>query len=510
MEQILQILAGVVDVFQPMALLYLFIGMFIGIIFGALPGLTSMLAIVLLLPMTYTMPITYALIMCMGVYMAGIYSGSITAITINIPGAPSAIMTAREGYPLMKRGLGAKAIGHATIGSAIGGSIGALLLIFVSPLAVSLALKIRTPGKFSLILFALVVINIVETNRKKAIISTVFGMMLATIGMDSLKPVSRFTFGNANLIEGIDLTTLIIGAFALSELLAQAVVSNAEYKAILSEASKAKFKRREFFPTFKEMKEIGIKTYLKSALMGYLIGILPGAGASMAGFVSYAEQKRCSKHPEKFGDGAVDGLVATETANNAMCGGALVPMLSLGIPGDGTTAIILGVLMVYGIVPGPNLLNTQMDVMAPMYMALLISAAVLLPLSLFLLGPYYLKIVRINRLVLYSAIALIAILGTYAATYSIFQMTISVLIGIVMYFLKKQKYPNVPFILAVILGPLFEQYLRTTLTISEGNPLVFITNLDSLFFLLLTVVFVIFLPKANQKADILDSKEDKK
>ncbi len=500
MDQILQILAGVTDVFQPLALLYLFIGMFIGIIFGALPGLTSMLAIVLLLPMTYTMPITYALIMCMGVYMAGIYSGSITAITINIPGAPSAIMTAREGHPLMQKGMGAKAIGHATLGSAIGGSIGALLLIFVSPLAVSLALKVRTPGKFSLILFALVVINIVETNKKKAIISTVFGMMLATIGMDSLKPVSRFTFGNANLIEGIDLTSLIIGAFALSELLAQSLVSNEEYNRILSQAAGTKFRRKDFFPIH-EMREVGIVTYLKSSFMGYLIGILPGAGASMAGFVSYAEQKRCSKHPELFGEGAIDGIVATETANNAMCGGALVPMLSLGIPGDGTTAIILGVLMVYGIVPGPNLLNTQMDVMAPMYMALLISAAVLLPLSLLLLGPYYIKIVRINRLVLYSSIALIAILGTYAATYSIFQMFISLIIGVVMYFLKKQKYPNVPFILAVILGPLFEQYLRTTLTISEGNPLVFITNMDSLFFLVLTVIFMIFLPRANRRAE---------
>ena len=507
MSQILEILGGVSQVFQPIALLYLFIGLFIGIIFGALPGLTSMLAIVLLLPMTYTMPITYALIMCMGVYMAGIYSGSITAITINIPGAPSAIMTAHEGNPMMKKGLGAKAIGHATIGSAIGGSIGALLLIFISPLAVSLALKIRTPGKFSLILFALIVITIVESNRKKAVIAMVFGMMLSTIGMDSLKPVSRFTFGSANLIEGIDLTTLIIGAFAISELLAQSLVSNEEYDAVVSVASKVKFKRREFFPSLKEMKEIGVITYLKSSVMGYAIGILPGAGASMAGFVSYAEAKRCSKHPEKFGHGAMDGLVATETANNAMCGGALVPMLSLGIPGDGTTAIILGVLMVYGIVPGPDLLNSQMHVMAPMYMALLICAGVLLPLSLFILGPYYMKIVRLNRLVLYSSIALIAILGTYAATYSIFQMCISVLIGIVMYFLKKEKYPNVPFILAVILGPLFEQYLRTTLTISEGNPLVFITNLDSLFFLLLTVAFVIFLPKANKRAEVLSEEE---
>ena len=503
MDQILQILSGTAVVFQPLSLLYLSIGFFIGIIFGALPGLTSMLAIVLLLPMTYTMPMTYALIMCMGVYMSGIYSGSITAITINIPGAPSALMTCMEGHPMMKKGLGAKAIGHATIGSAIGGTIGALLLIFISPLAVSLALKIRTPGKFSLILFALIVIVIVEKNRTKAVISMAFGIMLSTIGMDPLKSVSRFTFGNPNLIEGIDLTTLIIGAFAISELFDQSTVNNAEYQKITSAANSMKFKRSDFFPSFKEMREVGWMTYIKSSFIGYIIGVLPGAGASMAAFVSYVEAKRTSKHPEMFGNGAVDGLVAAETANNAMCGGALVPMLSLGIPGDGTTAIILGVLMVYGVVPGPDLLVKQMHVMAPMYMTLLISAAVLMPLSLFLFGPYYLKIVKINRLVLYSSIALIAILGVFAATYSTFQMAVALVIGVVMYFFKKQKYPNVPFILAVILGPLCEQYMRTSLTLSNGNPMVFISNFDSLFFLLLTVAFSILLPRANRRAEVL-------
>jgi len=193
-----------------------------------------------------------------------------------------------------------------------------------------------------------------------------------------------------------------------------------------------------------------------------------------------------------------------------MCGGALVPMLSLGIPGDGTTAIILGVLMVYGVVPGPDLLVKQMDVIAPMYMALLISAAILLPLSLFLFGPYYLKIVRINRLVLYSSIALIAFLGVFAATYSAFQMFVALVIGVVMYFFKKQGYPNVPFILAVILGPLAEQYLRTTMTISSGNPLIFITHFDSLFFLLLTVAFVILLPRANRRAEAMEKNKDEK
>lgn len=501
MEQFVAVFNSITTVIQPISLVYLVTGFFIGVVFGALPGLTATLAIVLLLPMTYTMPINYALVICMGVYMAGIYSGSITAVTINIPGAPAALMTCIEGHPLMRQGKGAKAIGHVTIASAIGGTIGALLLILVSPVTMELALKIRTPGKFSLIFFAMVVIIMISKDKKKAIISLVFGMIMATVGMDPIKRSLRFTFGIPQLIEGIDITTLIVGAFAISELFSQSMVNNAEYKKMVDDASGAKFKRKDFFPTLKEMKDVGVLTYLKSALIGYLIGVLPGAGASMAAFISYGEAKRSSKHPERFEHGALDGLAAAETANNAVCGGALVPMLSLGIPGDGVTAVLLGVFMIYGIVPGPSMLTSQLDVLGPMYVSLLLSAAVLLPLSLFLVGPYYLKIIRINRLALYSTIALVAILGVYAATLSVFQIGVALLIGVSMFFLAQQKYPNVPFILGVILGPLFERYLRSSLMIGNGNPAIFITQMDSLFFLGLTAVFAFFIKRSNRSEE---------
>jgi len=505
MNEIIQIFSGFGQVLNPVTLFYLSIGFFVGIIFGALPGLTSMLAIVLLLPMTYTMPLMYALVMCMGIYMAGLYAGSITAITINIPGAPASIMTCIEGNAMMKKGQGAKALGYATVSSAIGGSVGALLLIFVSPLAVRLSLLVRTPGKFSLVLFALVTMVVISKDKRKGIITMVFGLVCSTIGIDKLKTVSRFTFGFPQLIEGIDTTTLIVGAFAISEVLAQSTVDNRKYQEMVARANGIKFKRKDFFPSWKEIKEVGFLLYLKSSLIGYFIGVLPGAGASMASFVSYVEAKRTSKHPELFGTGMPEGIIAPETANNAVCGGALVPMLSLGIPGDGTTAVLLGVFMIYGIVPGPTLLTTQMHILAPMYLALLISAAVLLPLSLWVFGPYYLKIVRINRLVLYSAIGLIAILGVYAATSSSFQMGLALLVGILMYYLKQQGYPNIPFILGVILGPLCEQYLRTSLTIGNGNPLIFLTSMDSLVFLVLTIVFAVWIPRLNKKTDVAEN-----
>lgn len=508
MNAMLQILQGFSILTDPKAIIFLSLGFFIGIIFGCLPGLTATLAIVLLLPMTYSMPLSQALVMCAGVYMAGTYSGAISAITINIPGAPASMMTNMEGYPMMQRGEGAKAIGNVTIGSAIGGTIGCILLILVAPVTMQLALKIRTPGKGALIFFAMVVVTLLSDNKAKGIIALIFGCMLSTIGMDVLSNNSRFTFGVPSMLQGIELTTIIIGAFALSEILAQSTVNNEQYNDSVKRANSQRFKRKDFFPTRKEMKEIGFVTYVKSALIGYVIGVLPGSGASMAAFVSYAEAKRSSKHPEKFGTGYVEGMVAAETANNAVCGGALIPMLSLGIPGDGVTAVILGVLMIYGIVPGPTLLTQQMGDIAPMFIALLISAAVLLPLSLFLFGPYYIKIAAIPRLPLYSSIGLIAILGVYSSTLDYFQMGVALLIGVLIYFLSKQNYPKVPFILGVILGPLFELYLRTAMSISNGNPMIFLTSPDSLIFLALTLFFAIFLPRVNKKSkkEVLEAK----
>ncbi|WP_319416017.1 tripartite tricarboxylate transporter permease [Marispirochaeta aestuarii] len=502
MEVFIDIINGFAALLDVTTFIYLSIGFVVGVFFGAVPGLTSMLAIVLLLPLTFNMPIIPALVMCMGIYMSGIYSGSITATTINIPGAPSAMMTAIEGHALMKKGQGAKAIGHATIASAIGGGIGVILLILISPLAVKLALLVRTPGKFSLVLFALVVIGLIDREKwVKASIATILGLMIATIGMDVVRPVSRFAFGSADLMEGIDLVPLIIGAFAISEMMVQAEVSNADYKKMTDIAVGSKISRRDFLPTWSELKEIGIFRYVKSSVIGYFIGVLPGAGASMAGFVAYAEAKRSSKHPEKYGKGSVEGIACTESANNAMCGGAMVPMLSFGIPGDGTTAIVMGVLMVFGLIPGPDLLTKNLDIIAPMYAALFVSAVVLLPVSLMLFGPYYVNMVKINRLILYSFIALIAIMGAYSATYSYFQMYAALVIGIIMYVLRKQQYPNVPFILGALLGPMLEGYFRRSLSISQQNPMIFFTSFDSLFFLLLIVVFVIFLPKANPAAE---------
>lgn len=494
-----QIFSGFAVLFQLQNFLALVLGFFIGLIFAIIPGLTATLAIVLLLPMTYSMQMNTALCMCMGIYMAGMYGGSITAITINIPGAPSSCMTGLEGYQLMRQGKGAMAIGHASFASAIGGTIGVLLLILISPIAVKAALLVKTPGKASLVLFAFIVICAMQGKGwKKALVMTIIGMVSSTIGMGVLSPTARFTFGSVVLMEGIEFIPVVIGSFAISEVLTQSEMLNREYQKVSDSVKDMKINRKDFLPRWSDLKEIGIVTYIKSSLIGFFIGVLPGAGGSLASFVSYAEAQRSSKHPERFGSGALEGIAASESSNNAVCGGAMVPMLAFGIPGDGVSAVVLGVLMVYGIVPGPDILTRQMHLVTPMYAALLIAACVLIPVSLMLFGPYYIKIVRINRIVLYSSIALIAIIGAYAATSSIFQIVVAVVIGIIVYFMRKEKYPAVTLILGALLGPMFEGYFRRSLSISKNNLAIFLEP-DSLAFLLLTVFFVLFLTKFNKK-----------
>jgi len=495
MENLTGIIQGFVTLFTPGVFIYVVLGFFVGTFFGAIPGLTATLAIALLLPMTYSMDIVKALVMCMGIYMAGMYAGSITATTINIPGAPSAMMTAIEGNKMMQKGQGAKALGQAAFASMIGGTVGSILLMLGAPLAAKLALLIRTPGKFSLILFSFVVVVLAQRKTVvKGAIATILGIMIATIGIDIMRPASRFTFGIDALVQGIDLMPVIIGTFAISELLIQSEKSSSEYQLVNKDILNQKIKRKDFLPSMKDIKEIGIMTYIKGTLIGFFVGVLPGAGGSVAAFISYSEAMRSSKHPERFGTSeTLEGIAAAESANNAVCGGAMVPMLAFAIPGDSVAAIVLGVLIINGLQPGPRLMTTQFHLVAPMFAALFVSALIILPLTLYLLGPYFIKIVNINRKILYSSIALVALVGSYVSTYSVFQMLVTLIIGVIAYVLRKQDFPTVSLLLGFILAPMFEKYFRRSLYISDGSPLIFLTEWDSIFFLILTAVFYYFL-----------------
>ncbi|MAU19716.1 MAG: tricarboxylate transporter [Martelella sp.] len=491
MDIFVDILSGMTALADPYVIAFMVGGFLVGTFFGAMPGLTSVLAIALLLPITYTIDVVPALVMCASIFMAGMYSGSITATTINIPGAPSSVMTAIEGNALMKRGFGANALGHAALGSMIGGAIGAVLLMAFMPVAAEVSLLIRTPGKFSLVLFALVVIVIVDKdNIAKGFVATLLGVMIATVGIDVLQPIPRFNFGTETLVEGIDIMPLVIGAFAISEVLMQSENWKDNLSSTLEKAKGLKIRRRDFLPPRSEIREIGLLTYLRSSFIGYGIGILPGAGGSMAAFVSYAVARSSSRKPQEYGNGSREGIAAAETGNNAMCGGAFVPMLMFGIPGDPTTAIVLGVLVINGLQPGPRLLENQAELLGPMLGSLFFSALILIPLTLWLFGPWFIKIVSIPKGLLYTGIAVVALVGSYVATYSTFQMSLAALFGILAYFMRRQNYSTVSMLLGFILGPDLEEYLRRSLSLNDGNPMVFLTNPDSLFFLALTALFV--------------------
>ena len=485
----LELLGGFATLFTPGPFLHLIGGFLMGLIFGAIPGLTATLAIALLLPFTFGMEVTEALIMVMGIYMAGIYAGSITGITVNIPGAPSGAITSIDGHALMKQGHGAQALSLDAFASSVGGMIGAAVLMLLAMPISDLALLLQTPDKFGLVLLAVVTVTIVARGSLwRAIIAMTAGLMISTVGIDPMVPQGRFDFDSFYLVQGVALLPAVIGLFAVSELLYQASLPA---RAAMGEAVARlpKLRNRDFIPDFKMIRDIGPVTYVKSSVIGVLIGMLPGGGASMASFIAYAEAKRSAKRPDEFGQGSHEGLAASESANNAMCGGAVIPLLTLGIPGDAVTAIIFGVLLIHGLVPGPGLLENNAAEIAPMFAALFV-ASILVMVSVLAFGPFYLRLARINRGVLYAFIAMISMVGVYASSYSAFQMWVALAIGLFAFSLRRFGYPVVPMLMGVILGPYLEEFLRRSLIVSKGDPLIFLTSPGSAVFLALTLVFV--------------------
>lgn len=481
--------AGFLALAQPVTALHLLGGFLLGLVFGAIPGLTATLAIALLLPFTFGMATTDALVAVMAIYMAGIYAGSITGITVNIPGAPSGVVTSIEGHALMKRGRGAHALGLSAFASAVGGLIGALALMFVAQPVSRLALLFQTPDRFSLVLLAVVTVTVVARGSLwKAATAMTLGLMIATVGMDPMVPRGRFVFDSPYLVEGVGLLPAVIGLFAICELFAQAATP-AALSAGRVAADLPRPRRRDFAPGWAAIRAIGPWTYLKSAAIGVSVGMLPGGGASMASFMAYAEARRASNDPGAYGEGSEEGLSASETANNAMCGGAVVPLLTMGIPGDAVTAIIFGVLLIHGLVPGPALMTDRFDVVALMFAALAVSS-VLVFLSVLAFGPLYLRLAGINRGLLYGFIAMVSVVGVYASSFSTFQMWVALAIGAFAFVARRFGYPVVPMLMGVILGPYLEEFLRRSLIVSEGDPTIFLTSPFSAGLLALTAVFV--------------------
>lgn len=467
---------------NPVNFLFVFIGVTAGIIVGALPGLTATMGVALLIPFTFGLDPVQGLVMLVGLFTGGIYGACISSILIGIPGTPAGAATLLDGYAMNKKGQAGKAMGMAVIASWFGGTIGALIMTFASPQIAKVALEFGPPEFFALAFFGLgIIITVSGRSILKGLISGVFGLMLPLVGFDPISGAPRLTFGSTELLGGITLIPVLIGLFGYSQ-----VFMGIE-KILVLPAIKTELKN--LIPKLSEIKAV-LSTMVKSSLFGVFIGAVPGTGTDIAAFVSYGEAKRSSKHPEKFGTGILEGVAAPESGNNACAGGAMVPMLTLGVPGDAVTAVLMGALTIHNFQPGPMLFKDHPEIVYPIFAAMILAQFVMLFVGL---GGarFFSRLINIDRRVLTPVIFLLCVIGSYAMRFSFFDVGVSLVIGIIAYFMNYYGYPGSPILLAIILGPMVEQNLRRSLVISRGDPTIFLTRPISAAFILIGIFIMI-------------------
>ena len=454
------------------------IGVILGILAGAMPGLSPSMGVALLVPFTYGLTPQIALILLVSIYIAANYGGSITAVTINTPGTPSAVVTSFDGYPLTQQGKAGVGLGVSLISSTVGGIIGTIILIFFSIPLARLAVKMHPAEYFALAIFGLTTVaSLGGKNWPKAFLAAMLGLLINTIGIDPFSGVKRFTFGTYRLFDGFALIPALIGLFALAEVFTRIE----EFK--LDKEKETKFEKT-LWPSFSDYWKLKI-TIIRSSIMGTLIGIFPGAGATIAAFLSYDLAKKVSKDPDSFGKGNPEGVAAAEAANSSSVGGALVPLLALGIPGSASTAVLVGALMIHDLVPGPMLFVERPDIIYSLFAALLIANIVMLGLGLFG-ARLWVKVTIIPKKVLMPVILAISIIGSFAVHYSFFDVATCIGFGVAGWILKKYGYPAAPIVLGMVLGKLAETNFRRAVIM--GGYDVFFTRPFSLILLVLAVL----------------------
>jgi putative tricarboxylic transport membrane protein len=465
-------------------LLWVFIGVFIGTLVGVLPGLGTPGTIAILLPITINLNPATGLIMMAGIYYGSKYGGSTTSILLNVPGESSSVVTTLDGYQMAKQGRAGPALGMAAIASFIAGTIGVIGLTFLALPIARWALTFGPPEYFSLMLMGLVsIVFLAGTSVLKGMISAVLGLLLATVGADIISGHNRFIFGQFQLIDGIEFIALTVGVFALAE-----VFINVE-KPVGAVMFKVPKGLRALLPSKQDFKDSRF-AMVQGSVLGFFIGTLPGAGATIASFMSYIVEKRFSKHPEKFGKGAIEGVAAPEAANNSETGGAMIPLLTLGIPGSGSTAVMLGILILYGLQPGPLLFTESPEIVWPIIASMYIGNVALLILNLPLV-PMWASILRLPYYVIYPAILLISIVGVYSVHGSIFDVWVLLIFGVIGYVMRKLDIPAAPLVLAFVLGPLAERALRQSMVMSQNSLDIFVTRPLSLVLLIIAAVLLI-------------------
>lgn len=466
--------------FTPENFIWMNLGVFIGSVFAAIPGLTVILCIILFLPFTYKMTAIPGMMFLLGIYCAGGYGGSVSAILINTPGTPHAATTMLDGHPLSEKGRTKAALKIALYASTFGGIFSALTLLFLALQVAKVAANIGTAEYFLVCVFGLTIIaGISGKSMLKGIISACVGLFVSCIGADPQTSYDRFTFGISRLYLGLDLAICLIGLFALIEILKKAELKPDRLKLDTSRiADDGKISKDEY----RRM----VRPAFISSIIGTIIGIIPGTGASMASWFSYDVAKNMSKHKEEFGHGSVEGIAAAESANNAVTGATLIPLLTLGIPGDGCVAIMLSALMINGLNPGLSLFTTQGDIMYAIMIGLLF-----VNLFMLLQGKYltklFAKVVSIPQEILTPIIVIFCFAGAYSVNKSYFDVAVTLTFAVIAWILYKLDFPTVPILLGLVLGNMTETNFRRALLISEGNPSIFVSSPYCLIFIALIV-----------------------
>ncbi|MFC6041055.1 tripartite tricarboxylate transporter permease [Paenisporosarcina macmurdoensis] len=481
---------GFAVAFQWQNILFAFVGVLIGTAVGVLPGIGPMSGVALLIPVTSTltsgMPTEAAaassIILLAGVYYGAMYGGSTTSILLNTPGESSSVVTTLDGYQMAKQGRAGAALSIAAIGSFVAGIVSLIGLVLLAKPLSKVALNFGPAEYFSLMLLGLCAVSgLAGKSMTKALIMTIFGLLLATIGIDAVSGIARFTYDLPILYSGLEFLTIAVGLFALGEVFKTILERDKEDGAI------AKIER--ILPTKQDLKDSAVPI-VRGSFLGFFIGVLPGAGATLASFFSYMAEKKFSKHPEKFGTGAIEGVAGPESANNAASGGAMIPLLTLGIPGSGTTAILMGALIMYNIQPGPLFFEDHPEVAWGLIASMFIGNLMLLVLNMPLVKVFA-KIIQTPKKYLLPIIVAISFFGVYAVQYTTFDLYLLLACGFLGYLLAKNDYPLAPLVLALVLGPMIENNMRRALTISNGEFSIFVTKPLSLVFIIAAIAWIV-------------------
>jgi putative tricarboxylic transport membrane protein len=485
---------------DPMNLMYCFIGVFVGTLIGVLPGIGPVGAMSLLLPTTFKASPEAAIIMLAGIYYGAMYGGSTTSILVNIPGEAASVVTCLDGYKMARKGKAGPALGIAAFGSFIAGTLSIVGLMLLAPPLAKFALRFGPPEYFTLMILGLtILIYLAHGSMLKALLMGAFGIVLGLVGLDSINATPRLTFGKMELMDGIGLVPIVMGLFGISE-----VLLNIEQ---VAKREIFETKLKGLMPSLQDWKDsagpIG-----RGSVLGFFLGILPGGGAVISSFLSYAVEKRISKHPERFGEGAIEGVAGPESANNAATGGAFIPLMILGIPPNVVMAMLLGAFMIHGVTPGPMMMTEHPGLFWGVIASMYIGNAMLLVLNLPLIGMWV-QILKIPYKILFPLILLFCLIGVYSVSNAVFDIYIMLVFGILGYLMKKFDYEAAPLVLAFVLGPLLENNLRKSLIMSDGGFDIFFTRPLAAVFLVVALLLLIspLIPTLRKKRDEIPKEE---